>query len=247
MPNLSCKQQIYSFLSHYYRKARRRLFRRKSNLILVMQQHLPIDPVIVEAGAHIGLDTLKFSQLWPQGHIHAFEPVPSVFSQLQQQVAGCTNVTCYPLALADKTGTVKIFVSQGTSNGSSSLLQPKKHLEWHPEVEFSQEAIEVPAQTLDDWAVQEQIARIDGLWLDLQGYELPVMQAATKTLQQVKVIVTEFANVELYSGQARFRDIKQWLEQHNFICIYREQLWLYGGNAIFVQRGSLHHGTLRWS
>ena len=239
MPNAPLKQQLYSRLLWFYRGIRRRVFRRTSDLIPLMQKHLPANPVLVEAGAHIGLDTIKFAELWPQGHIHAFEPIPTIFSQLQQQVRDCSNVTGYSVALADKTGTVRMFVSKGSGDASSSLLPPKKHLDWHPNVEFSQEAIEVPSQTLDDWVTHEQIPQLDALWLDLQGFELPVMQASAQTLQRVKVIVTEFANIELYAGQARYAAIKEWLEGQGFDCVYRERLWLYGGNALFVRREAI--------
>src|SRR4051812_2352164 len=98
MPDL-ISRQLYAPLLKHYRKVRRlalRLFPQVSDLVSVMKQQLPPNPVLVEAGAHIGVDTLKFSQLWPQGHIHAFEPVPAIFAELQQRVAGCGNVTCYP-------------------------------------------------------------------------------------------------------------------------------------------------------
>ena len=53
--------------------------------LYTIARYLPADPVIVEAGAHLGYDTLAMSRCWPRGHIHAFEPIPSIFSQLQQR------------------------------------------------------------------------------------------------------------------------------------------------------------------
>ena len=43
---------------------------------------LPENPVILEAGAHKGKDTVEMAKLWPAGTIHAFEPVPSLFKKL---------------------------------------------------------------------------------------------------------------------------------------------------------------------
>jgi hypothetical protein len=41
--------------------------------------YLPANPTIVEAGAHIGVDTVQMSKRWPRGTIHAFEPIPDLF------------------------------------------------------------------------------------------------------------------------------------------------------------------------
>ena len=51
-----------------------------------IKQFLPKNPVIVEAGAHIGRDTLKMHAIWPQATIHAFEPVPPLFKQLKKNL-----------------------------------------------------------------------------------------------------------------------------------------------------------------
>jgi hypothetical protein len=67
-------------------------------------KYLPVDPVIVEAGAHIGRDTVEMAHHWPRGVIHAFEPVPSVYRQLQQHTRKLANVKLYPQALGAEVG-----------------------------------------------------------------------------------------------------------------------------------------------
>jgi len=42
---------------------------------------LPEKPVILEAGAHKGKDTVELAKIWPKGTIHAFEPVPTLFKK----------------------------------------------------------------------------------------------------------------------------------------------------------------------
>jgi hypothetical protein len=84
---------------------------------------LPRDPVIVEAGAHGGGDTVRLARAWPRGHVHAFEPVPSLFQRMSTRVRNRHNVSCYPLALSDKVGTAEIFVSSGASDASTLLAR----------------------------------------------------------------------------------------------------------------------------
>ena len=55
---------------------------KKNNLLPLISPLLPNNPIVVEAGAFNGADTKEISQFWPQGTIHAFEPVPEIFTKL---------------------------------------------------------------------------------------------------------------------------------------------------------------------
>ena len=65
-----------------------------------MRPYLPEDPVIVEAGAHAGVDTVELAETWPSGRVYAFEPVPSLFRQLEARIQGLPNVDALELGLA---------------------------------------------------------------------------------------------------------------------------------------------------
>jgi hypothetical protein len=45
-----------------------------------------------------------------------------------RHMAGCKNVTCFPIALSEQIGDAEIFISSGAFNASSSLLKPLEHL-----------------------------------------------------------------------------------------------------------------------
>src|SRR3989304_6137581 len=81
----------------------------------IIKQFLPNNAIIVEAGAHIGRDTLKMSLLWPQGTIYAFEPVPELFAQLVERTKEQLNVRCFNIALSTVRGTATLNVSSGAS------------------------------------------------------------------------------------------------------------------------------------
>jgi FkbM family methyltransferase len=196
--------------------------------------YLPANPTIVEAGAHIGVDTVQMSKRWPRGTIHAFEPIPDLFSQLQSNTAKRKNVCCYPMALGKETGAAKMFVSSGRSDASSSLFPPKAHVTYHPDILFETE-IQVPTITLDHWAAEQGIKKIDFLWLDLQGYELAVLKAATAVLATVQAIYTEVNLDETYAGVALYPELRQWLEVYGFKVIREDLPWQDGGNVFFAK------------
>lgn len=188
----------------------------------------------MEAGAHIGIDTLEMAKIWPSGTIHAFEPIPQLFSQLETNASDKKNIKCYPLALSHTVGSSKMYVSSGSSDGSSSLLPPKEHLTEHPDVEF-RSTIPVKNITLDVWAERHSITHVDFLWLDVQGHELSVLKAAQNILRTIRAIYTEVLLIESYEGGALYSELRSWLESYGF-RIEREALpWPEGGNVLFVK------------
>jgi 2-O-methyltransferase len=200
-----------------------------------IKRYLPENPVIVEAGAHIGTDTIEMAKLWQNATIHAFEPVPDLFQILAKNTDGIPNIHIYSLALSEAQGDVDIHISSGTSNASSSILTPKKHLDIHPNVIFEKK-ITVEATTIDDWAKTHLIQKVDMLWLDLQGYELPVLKKSLSILRGVKVIYTEVNLIENYENNALYTELKNWLATQGF-SVKREGLaWKDGGNVLFVKQ-----------
>jgi FkbM family methyltransferase len=212
----------------------------------LIKEFLPEKPVIVEAGAHIGIDTNEMYRFWPGCTIYAFEPVPELYERLKKNTAGLKNVICYPLALSNMRGTAKMFVSSGSSDGSSSLLLPKEHLSEHPDVIFDAQ-VDVKTVTLDDWARENNIKRVDFLWLDLQGHELAVLQSATKVLETVSAIHTEVSIKEMYVGGHLYCELSEWLKQNGFFAVKEELPWPDMGNVLFVKQppGGLHTNDLR--
>jgi len=184
-------------------------------------QYLPVRPVIVEAGAHIGRDTLRMSALWPQAQIHAFEPVSSLYEQLLARTADLQNVVCYNLALSDHTGTERLYVSSGASTAVSSLLEPYEYLKERPHVQFETQM--VPTTTLDQWADDYGIERVDFLWLDMQGAEKKVLDASPKIVETVGCLVLEASLTERFKGTPLFHVLKPWIEKKGFTVVQRDE------------------------
>jgi FkbM family methyltransferase len=202
--------------------------------LVTIAGHLPPDPVIVEAGAHVGRDTVRMAHLWPGGRIHAFEPLPKVFDMLRRNTRGLPNVLTYRLALGPASGTAALYVSGGSSDGSSSLLPPKKHLDYHPEVSF-EERLDVETITLDDWAARESIPRVDLLWLDLQGIEPLVLRSGERTLAGASAVHTEVNLVENYEGAILYGELRSWLAERGFEVAAEDLRWEDGGDVLFLR------------
>lgn len=199
-----------------------------------IKQFLPKNPIILEAGTANGTDTLEMAQLWPEGIIYAFEPVPSLFEEMAERTQMCTNVIRFAYALSDKTGSAQFHVSGGIAPPfSSSLLKPQGHLSAFPGITFTK-SIEVQTISLDDWAEQEGIDHIDFLWLDMQGVEPHVLMASEKILQTVKVVYTEVNYSYVYAGCILYPEFKKFMQSQGFTEIYEAPITCQG-NVLFVR------------
>lgn len=199
-----------------------------------IQKYLPDNPVILDAGAYNGNDPIEMATMWPDATIHAFEPCPNTYEKLVKSTASFTNIHCYKLALSDKKGSQKLYVSSGEHEISSSLLQPKEHLRYYAYVNFNDQ-IDVQTTTIDKWTTENNISKIDMLWLDMQGMEFLALKASPDILKTVNVIFTRITSVELYQGVQLFPEFKRWLEMQGFKFIKEEWVNAIEGNALFVR------------
>lgn len=211
------------------------------NRFPLFAQHLPANPVIVEAGAFIGTDTLSLARYFPTSSIHAFEPVPAIFEQLFHATHGFSSIRTYKYALSNTTGTQAFYLAQNPQKPdrlcqAGSLCQPKERLARSPITYPS--TIEVPTITLDAWAQAYSIDHVDFLWLDLQGAELAALQNCPTLLTTVKLIYVEVHFIEAYQGQPLYSTVHTWLTSQGFCLIGKDFLdesrWFFG-NALYAK------------
>jgi FkbM family methyltransferase len=198
-------------------------------------KYLPSNPVIIDCGAHIGTDAVEFAANYGS-IIYAFEPVNDIFRQLIDNTKKYSNIACFNVALSSYDGFADMYISSGYSDGSSSLLKPSKHLEYHPDVFFNN--IErVKCSKLDTWADQNSVKHVDMLWLDMQGAEHMMLLESKTILNTVSVIHTEVSLVEIYDGMGSYGDFKKFLQAKGFKAVIEAiPKDNYGGNVLFVKK-----------
>jgi FkbM family methyltransferase len=180
----------------------------------VIRDFVQSHPIIIDCGAHDGADSVQLAKVL-DGTVYAFEPVPELFGRLVHRARNDSRVRCVPMALSDRDGTAAFNVSSGGSDASGSLLPPTGHLDQHPDVRF-EHPIEVQTRTLETWARESSVASIDVMWLDMQGAELMMLQAAQGVLGSVRAIHTEVSLTEIYAGGVLYPELRAFLEERGF-------------------------------
>lgn len=193
--------------------------------------------IIIEAGASDGIDTQKFTELFPAVNIYAFEPVKEQYEFLINKFSGRRNIRIYNSALSEISGAQKINVGKSVGYlggmGSSSLLTPNLHKNWFPQVQFDEFEI-VNTLKLSEFMLEENIPFVDLLWLDVQGKELDILkEAEQQIIEKVKSIHLECSRINLYDNQPQFKHIKKFMDKINFVCKI-DRVGAISGNAYYL-------------
>ena len=143
------------------------------------------EPVIVDAGAHIGLTVIYFKMLFPKSRIIAFEPVPDNFELLKKNVSEnqLENVEMYQAVVAPKSGLLRIHepVGEGAWKSGAGII-PKGWKGIQTNKEIKVEAI----------GIQEILQeKIDIFKMDIEGMEYEVIRNMGLSIRNIKNILIE--------------------------------------------------------
>ena len=83
----------------------------EERLATVGRALLSRDAVCCDIGANIGITAMILSDIVPEGRVHAFEPSPTVFPVLSDNLTrnGCENVVAHRMAIGEITGEACLF------------------------------------------------------------------------------------------------------------------------------------------
>ncbi len=191
----------------------------------ILKKQLQNSSIIFDVGANNGQSIEKFSKLFPNSHIHSFEPVLSEYGLLKKKYGSQNNIYLNNFALGEIEGSKKLNITQKTE--TSSFNNINLGTEWlktrSKEYNVSQDNFvkkidEVKIITLDGYCLKNSINNIDILKIDTQGYEDKVLEGSINMIKKgnIKVIITEIILDDVYDKNFSFTDLEKYLLPYNF-------------------------------
>ena len=167
-PHLNPRDRAALFAEHTFDRRERALIIEK----------LPRGGVFLDIGANMGIYTLNVGAARKDARVYAFEPLADVAARLRFNIEANGlggHVFVRALALGDHTGTLTF-----STDRESATLEGAAH-------------IEIPCDTLLNFAKQEGLARIDAIKIDVEGFEdrvlFPFFGSAPESLWPRLVII----------------------------------------------------------
>lgn len=190
---------------------------------------------ILDIGTYDGKDAKGIIDLLPSAEAHCFEADPRS-QQLFRSIHGQDNekIQLYTVAIGNEDAIVTFHQSDSETrrhehnpkswSASSSLKQPKTHLELFPEVEFKKE-IQVKCYKLDTWYKNNLFPYvIDFIWADVNGAEEDVILGGLNTLNKhTRFLYIEFSNKELYKDSINKEKLLSLLPDFKVLGTYNYQ------------------------
>jgi FkbM family methyltransferase len=129
----------------------------------------------IDVGANKGDFTLLAAHLaGDSGRVISIEPEPENHSILERSIAlnDYSNIRVLQVALSDRDGTANLQI--GSTSGSHTLSPEFNGLR----------TVAVPTRTLDGIVAEQQLASVDMIKIDVQGFELAVLHGAQRALRE---------------------------------------------------------------
>lgn len=145
----------------------------------IMSRHIKKGDICLDVGANIGWFTTLFAKLCGSGgEVHAFEPVPKTFADLQRNVAlnkTEAKVFLNNFGLGDVEKKFEMHLFPDLPSGHASLAAKPDH---------KSKTVPVMIKTLDAYLAERNIGQVDFIKVDVEGAERMFLRGGKSIFQQ---------------------------------------------------------------
>jgi len=166
-------------------------FRREFDTMTSFLRLVGVRDTVLDIGGHIGYTALFFAFAAPAGKVHVFEPGPNNLPYIRTNVAGRDSITLVEKAVGARPGTERLLVD-GMSGQNNSLRSSRYANAQRDNAFVSSKPyyVEIDVTTVDDYCSEHGL-RPDFVKVDVEGFELDVLEGASQTLETRPVMMVE--------------------------------------------------------
>ena len=164
--------------------------------------------MIFDVGAHKGQTSSHLCKLFPHSIIHAFEPSPNLFAEIEKNLSKRKNIRCHNFAL-------------GQTNEQAFLTRPDSDLCGQVVKAQDNNSTSISVRRLDEFCLVEHISAIDLLKIGVEGNELSVLKGTSGMIERnaIRAIFLECDFNKEDKQHSYFFDIFDFLSEEDF-CFY---------------------------
>ena len=161
--------------------------------------------MIFDVGAHKGQTSSYFCKLFPHSIIHAFEPSPYLFTEIEKNLSKRKNIRCHNFAL-------------GKADEEAFLTRPYSDLCGKVVKAQDNNSSSISVRRLDGFCQVENISSIDLLKVDVEGNELSVLKGSSGMIERnaIRAILLECDFNKDDKQHSYFFDIFDFLREEDF-------------------------------
>ncbi len=161
------------------------------------------DEVFLDIGANEGFYAIILSDKCK--NVFAWEPDPLAFERLLYNTSRLNNATCFNEALGESDKSLPFNLHHSTGLGSFIYKGLKKGV------------VEVRVRPLDSYSFSDKVGLIK---IDTQGYEIPVIKGASRTINDHKPrLIIELHGETKEQFMEQFKQIRKMLPLYNWTTV----------------------------
>ena len=193
-------------------------------MVQTLEKFLKPGDTFVDLGANEGYFTVIGARLCgPVGHVLAIEPQHRLLPVIDQNLKlnDLPQVQVLNAAISDQRGTATLHLTASTNSGGSGF---------HRHSKYKLPTQEIGTITLEEALDAHQMAQVDLMKVDIEGFEYEALLGSPKVFEQhrVKALALELHPTILADRGKASSDIEQMLER----CGYRCSMEF--GNAVWL-------------
>jgi FkbM family methyltransferase len=169
---------------------------------------------VVDIGANRGQFALVARRCFPGARIIAFEPLHGPAGRFRAALRNDPLVTLHQVAIGPAQGAAIMHVAAEDDSSSLLPIAPLQQSLFAGTREVATESIQV--ECLESRINADDLKPPALLKIDVQGYELPVLQGCGSLLSRFSHVYVECSFAELYIGQALAAEVIAYLREHDF-------------------------------